>query len=341
MADSDFALIEIFDAEGVAEGAGEFLELKDLANIGFFVDAIEGFHAAGDEVVGDGAIGGEHEFFDDAVSDIAFAAADVGHALLFVEFDDGFRKVEVDRTVVFAAGVEEKSESAHGAEVVVEVGVALGHFSVAGEDLVDIGVSHPLGGTDNAGNHDGGEHVASGVEVHDGAHDQAFFAGVERAHAVGERFGEHRNGAVDEVDGIAAQASFAVERRLGANVVGHVGDVNLEEPAAVFTALDVHGVVEVAGGFAVDRDDGKLAKILATGTVGFGDGMSDLIGVVDDFGSKGVRQVMLTDDDFGVHAEVARAAENFGDPSGRSGTTAAVADEFGVDDGSIELRDVR
>jgi hypothetical protein len=280
VADSDFALVEIFNAEGIAKGVGEFLEFEDFANVGFFVDAMKTLDAAVDEVVSDGTISGEHEFFDDAVGDVAFTAADVGHAPLFVEFDDGLGEIEIDGAVVFAAGIEEQSEAAHDKEMMVKVGVTLRHFGVAGENLVDVGVGHALGGTDDAGNHDGGEHVSGGIEIHDGAHDQALFAGIERADAVGERFGEHGNGAVDEIDGIAAEAGFAIERRFGMNIVSDVGNVNLEEPSAIVAALDVNGVVEITSGFAVDGDDGKFAKIFAASTIGFGDGVSDLFGVV-------------------------------------------------------------
>jgi hypothetical protein len=122
--------------------------------------------------------------------------------------------------------------------------------------------------------------------------------------------------------------------------VGDVGDVHLEEPAAVLAALDVNGIVEIAGRFAVNRDDGKLAKILASGAVGIADGASNLFGVVDDFGRKGVRQVVLADDDFGVDAEIAGTAEDFGDASGGGHAPTAIAGNFGIDDGSIELGDV-
>jgi hypothetical protein len=37
--------------------------------------------------------------------------------------------------------------------------------------------------------------------------------------------------------------------------LGDVGDVDLQLPVAVGQALDVDGVIEVAGGFAVDGDD--------------------------------------------------------------------------------------
>src|SRR5215469_15559791 len=88
VADGDFALVEILDSEGVPESASQVLEFEDLADVGLFVDAMKGLEAAANQVVGDGAVGREHEFFNDAVSEVAFAASDVGHALLFVKFDD-------------------------------------------------------------------------------------------------------------------------------------------------------------------------------------------------------------------------------------------------------------
>ncbi len=46
VAHSDFALLQIFNAEGIAESAGELFELEDFAGVGFFVDTVEGIDAA-------------------------------------------------------------------------------------------------------------------------------------------------------------------------------------------------------------------------------------------------------------------------------------------------------
>jgi len=80
VAHGDFALVEILDAERVAEGAGEFLEVQDLAGVGLFVHAMDAPDAAGVQVVRDGAVSGEHELFDQAVRDVAAA----GGRVLFV-----------------------------------------------------------------------------------------------------------------------------------------------------------------------------------------------------------------------------------------------------------------
>ena len=66
-----------------------------------------------------------------------------------------------------------------------------------------------------------------------------------------------------------------------------------------------------------------------------------MCGFVGDFAGKRVRQVVLADDDFGVHAEIAGAAEDFNHAADGRGAFASIADKFGVDDGAIEFRNVR
>src|SRR5580658_249167 len=161
---------------------------------------MKGVEATLKKIMSYGAVGGEHELLNDAMGHVALAAADVGHLLLIVKFDDGLREIEIDGAVLIAAGIEKLREILHGIEVVLHVGIASGHFGIAGEDLVDVGVGHALGGADNALNHGGRESAAGRVKVHDGAHNEAILMRVERTHAVGEGFGEHGDGTIDEVD---------------------------------------------------------------------------------------------------------------------------------------------
>ena len=48
-----------------------------------------------------------------------------------------------------------------------------------------------------------------------------------------------------------------------------IGDVDLQSPVAVGEWLNPHGVVEVAGGFAVDCNDIEVAKITAAVELSF------------------------------------------------------------------------
>src|SRR5260370_16436528 len=97
---------------------------------------MERIDAAAKEIRGDGAVGGEHEFFNEAVSDVALAARDVGHALLFVEFNDGLREIEVDGPVFVAAGGLKKSEFLLIRGAGGEPGVSPRHFPVAPHNLL-------------------------------------------------------------------------------------------------------------------------------------------------------------------------------------------------------------
>ena len=65
-----------------------------------------------------------------------------------------------------------------------------------------------------------------------------------------------------------------------------------------------------------------------------------MFGFVSNFAGECVRQMMLANDDLGVHAEIAGAAEDFDDAADGRGSVASVADEFGVDYGAIELGNV-
>ena len=77
----------------------------------------------------------------------------------------------------------------------------------------------------------------------------------QRADVGGKLEGQHGHGAVGEVDAGAAQAGLVVDGRSRAHVVADVGDVHLERVVAVGQAVHPYGVVEIAGGFAVDRHD--------------------------------------------------------------------------------------
>jgi hypothetical protein len=117
--------------------------------------------------------------------------------------------------------------------------------------------------------------------------------------------------------------------------------VDLEMPTAVGAMLDVDSVVKVASGFAVDGDDGEMAEIFAALAVGIADGNSTMFGVAEDFGGKRVREMVLANDNFGVDAEFAGAAENFDDAANGGLSTAGVAEEFNVDDGAFEFGELR
>ena len=70
-----------------------------------------------------------------------------------------------------------------------------------------------------------------------------------------------------------------------------VRDVNAEEIVAVGEDADFHGVVEVFGGLAVDRNDVALAKVGAFRDLAGGNLYRDLVGGAQHVVRKVVRNV--------------------------------------------------
>ena len=94
------------------------------------------------QVSGDALIGGEHEFFNDAVSNIAFRAGNALHQAMFIELNQRFGQIEIDRTPPLAFAIQDHGELAHGLKQVHQAGVALAKNGVALEHGLHIGIGH-------------------------------------------------------------------------------------------------------------------------------------------------------------------------------------------------------
>ncbi len=118
----------------------------------------------------------------------------------------------------------------------------------------------------------------------------------------------------------------------------HVGDVHLETPAAVCAAFHVDSVIEIARGFAIDGDNREVAKIFTALAIGLLDGQRAVPGFFFHLRRKLMRQVMLANDDFGIHTELAGAAENFKYPTRRGSTGTRIAKQLDVHDCAVQFR---
>ena len=301
------------------------------------MNAMQRFDAALQEVAGDGAIGGQHELFNEPVRDVSHAARDIGHALLFVEFNDRFREIEIDGAMLVAAGIEEQRQFFHFAEAGGQRGVALRHLSIAFKDFVDVRIGHAFGGANNAGSHARGFHVPGGVEFHERAHDQAILARLERTHAIRKGFRKHRDSAIGEVNGGSAETSLPVESALRSNIVRYIGDVDLQMPAAIRATFDVDGVVEIARGLSIDGHDRQVPEIFPACALDFIDGLRATLGFIQNFGGERMREMMLADDDLGINAEIAGTPENLDDAAGRRCASVRIAQQLHVHDGSVQF----
>src|SRR5207248_429432 len=123
-------------------------------------------------------------------------------------------------------------------------------------------------------------------------------------------------------------------------IVAHVGDVDLEREVAVWQLVDEDGVIEVARGFAIYGDDGQIAKIAPALQLGARDESRNGLSLIDDFRWKAVRQMMLSDYDFDIDAEIVRRAENFDYASDRGDMPVAIVEQFSVDDHTVQIAGV-
>ena len=108
------------------------------------------------------------------------------------------------------------------------------------------------------GFHDGGIEavgfdVAGVGDFHVAHHAQAFYVGIERADAVGQVFGQHRDDAAGEIDAGSAFAGIGIDCVIGFDVVADIGNGD-DEAVVASDFFGVYGIVKIAGGFAVYRN---------------------------------------------------------------------------------------
>ena len=110
-----------------------------------------------------------------------------------------------------------------------------------------------------------------------------------------------------------------------------VGDCH--QQAKSFPArLAVDGIVEVTGGFTIDRYQRELTHVLAASDVFRGHLRAECSRGLLHAGRKFVRQIVLAQRDFYFHARVCVVAENFDHTRNRLGVSRRLRDDFRDDD---------
>jgi len=148
------------------------------------------------------------------------------------------------------------------------------------------------------------------IHLHHARHHQPVNLRTQAADVGGEFERQHGHGAVGEINAGAAQPRFLIERGLRRNVLGHIGNVNLQLEVAIIEMADEDGVIEVTRGFAVNGNDGQIAKVAAASKFRAGDDLRDVLGFFQSRRRKMVRQVKLADHDFYVNPKIVRFAQN-------------------------------
>ena len=100
---------------------------------------------------------------------------------------------------------------------------------------------------------------AGAIEGHEAGEAGPLLAFAQRTEIVGNALGQHRHDAIGEIDGIAADARLAVERRAGAHIGGDIGDGDDDLDAAfirrIVIGLGPHRIVMIARVRRIDGDE--------------------------------------------------------------------------------------
>jgi hypothetical protein len=285
------------------------------------VDAAQDGHAERVEGPGDRLVGLDHEHLDDRVGEGVVLGDGVGHAPLVVEDQFHLRQVEHDHAVTDPAFAQDASQAVAAAQRLDQlVGVAgLGarvlprELDVPVDEGLRLQVGQTLVGADDRRGHPLVEDASAGAEGDEDRLGETLDTLLQRADAVGERLGEHRDDETRQVDAVAAQPRLFVEGGPGSDEVGDVGDVDAQRPlVGLLVVRERDCVVEVAGIGWVDRDRVGAGEILATAP-GRLEGAGRRRGRLLDRVGELAAQTVGDDDRLGLDVGLARGAEDAGD----------------------------
>lgn len=293
-------LDDLGDLHRITHLLDELEEGFELLGVRVLVDAVEEGEIGFLEMGGDGLVGHQHEFLDDAFADPARLDDDVDDSGVLVKDEFRFDRFEVDGALLRTQVEEDLRESFHFRDDFGDVGIGGDRFGIPGEDPVHLGVGHLMAAVDHRGDDFVVDDVAVLVDFHQAGDREAVDLRIEGADAVGKFLRQHRDDAVRQVVGGSPPTGVLVEVAAFGDVMGNVGDVDPEGPVAVGQDGKTDGVVDVLRVVSVDGEDAVLAEIATPlhffGQDGLGKGLG---GRKDRFG------------EFGFHAEAGDDFEDF------------------------------
>ena len=315
-------------AELIAELGDKAAQLLELLGVGHVVDAIDenlGLLVPGHTayLFGHTAVGQEHKLLDQLVG--VLGHLDVGRdgVALFVNLEAHFGAVETDGAVLEAAFAQllgqavERDElfdilALKGSALGQGFGVLAGQGQVGGRGFavaLQYGLHLLVSKAAVRANHGMGqvpvEHVAATVHVENRRVGQLLLIGPQRADEVAQALGQHRDGAVHEVDARGPLLRLAVNDVALLHVVGDVRNMDADFPAILAHGADGEGVVKVLGVVRVDGKGRDRPKVLAPRNLFGRDTGLQLLGRGLDALRVGIGQAVLGQD--GVHLGIVLA----------------------------------
>ena len=241
-----------FQAEAGHEGR-EFLKLFGVGHVMYAVGQRLGFLAFRHDAyhLRHAAVGKEHELLDEFVGifrhlhvsaygmpflvnlEAHLGAVETYGAVLEPLLAQEFGKA-VERHEFFGILAFEGRTLGQGLGVLAGQGeVFFGGGAVALEDCLHLFVGEAAVGLDDRVCQVPREHLAARVHLKDGGISELFLIGAQRADEVAEPLGQHRYGAVHEIDARGTFLRFAVYDVTFLHIVRHVGDMHAHFPRAV------------------------------------------------------------------------------------------------------------
>src|SRR6185437_13434177 len=99
---------------------------------------------------------------------------------------------------------------------------------VAFNDGVHVRVGHAMGGADDTFSKVIADDFSLAVKLHDAGEDETVKVGAQGANVCGEFERQHGHGSVREINRRAALAGFFVNGRAAFNILGDIGNVDLQ-----------------------------------------------------------------------------------------------------------------
>ena len=299
-----------------------FVELGFVRLLVHAVDGRRGGHA---EEPGHGLVGCEHAFFDQLVGNVVFDPLEARGVPLLVEPDFHLGEVEVERAFLEALFAQ---DGRHGPRLVQHGVELVGRFGLQADEGFLVGEAA------RAADDTFGEARLADFAVtrnfQEGGKGETVFVRTQAAEPVAQRFGQHGDDAVGQINAVPPLVGLLVERGGRNDIVRDVGHVDSQLPA-VLGFFYIDRIVEVPGIVRIDGHDQRAAAILAPLRGGLRDGVGERLRRGQDVFGKLGRQVELADDRLDVDAGFVRGPENFDNFAFRIGMPGGPFAEFDHD----------
>ena len=160
--------------------------------------------------------------------------------------------------------------------------------------------------------------LAIGRDQHVADHAQPLHMRIQRAQAVGELLGQHRDHAARKVNAGGAIVGVDVNGAAGLHIVAHIGNGHQQTPALAAPnacRFAINRIVKVAGVFAVDGHQGHIGEVNAVSFVLRPHFVRQTARQSQARLRKLMRHAVFAHGDFDFHAGVVHLAQHFFDAS--------------------------